>query len=116
MMMIMMARDIKLPQAVVGALGMGALFHDIGHKEIPKQILMEMEPLTQAERNFYELHTQYGIDIGLRLQFILGTLAIIGEHHELFDGKGYPAQRKGESIGLPTITANCAIRSISTMR
>lgn len=96
----MMARDIKLPQAVVGALGMGTLFHDIGHKEIPKQILQKVEALTQAERHFYELHTQYGIDIGLRLQFTPGTLAIIGEHHELFDGSGYPAQRKGESIGL----------------
>ncbi|MGP1665519.1 MAG: HD-GYP domain-containing protein [Rhodanobacter sp.] len=96
----MMARDIKLPQAVVGALGMGTLFHDIGHKEIPKQILQKMEALTQAERHFYELHTQYGVDIGLRLQFTPSTLAIIGEHHELFDGSGYPAQRKGESIGL----------------
>ncbi|NMM27635.1 MAG: DUF3391 domain-containing protein [Glaciimonas sp.] len=96
----MMARDIKLPQAVVGVLGMGALFHDIGCKEIPNKIRLKMEPLTQSERHFNELHVQYGIDIGRRLQFAPSTLAIIGEHHELFDGSGYPAKRKGESIGL----------------
>ena len=100
----MMARDIKLPQAVVGALGMGALFHDIGHKQIPHQILQKMAPLTQAERNFYELHPQYGVEIGLRLQFSPSTQAIIREHHELFDGSGYPAKLKGEAIGvLPRI-------------
>lgn len=96
----MMARDIKLPQAVVGALGMGALFHDIGHKEIPNQIRLKMAPLTQAERNFYELHPQYGVDIGRRLQFVPGILAIIREHHELFDGSGYPGKLQGEAIGL----------------
>ncbi|NMM38725.1 MAG: DUF3391 domain-containing protein [Glaciimonas sp.] len=96
----MMARDIKLPQAVAGVLGMGALFHDIGCKEIPNKIRLKMEPLTQSERHFNELHVQYGIDIGRRLQFAPSTLAIIGEHHELFDGSGYPAKRKGESIGL----------------
>ena len=96
----MMARDIKLPPAVVGALGMGALFHDIGHKEIPAKILLKTEALTPAERHFYELHPQYGVDIGLRLQFSSGILAIIREHHELFDGSGYPARLKGEAIGL----------------
>lgn len=96
----MMARDIKLPPAVVSALGMGALFHDIGHKEIPPKILLKTEALTPAERHFYELHPQYGVDIGLRLQFSSGILAIIREHHELFDGSGYPARLKGEAIGL----------------
>lgn len=102
----MMARDIKLPQAVVGALGMGALFHDIGHKQIPHQILQKMAPLTQTERNFYELHPQYGVEIGLKLQFSPSTQAIIREHHELFDGSGYPGKLKGEAIGvLPRIVA-----------
>lgn len=96
----MMARDMKLPQAVVGALGMGALFHDIGHKEIPNRILVKMEPLTQPERHFYELHVQYGVETGQRLQFAPSILAIIREHHELFDGSGYPGKLKGESIGL----------------
>ncbi|HSG23417.1 MAG TPA: HD domain-containing phosphohydrolase [Azonexus sp.] len=100
MLSMMMARDIKLPTEVVGLLGMGALFHDIGRKEIPNRILMKSEPMTQAERHLYEMHCQYGVEIGQRLQFAPLVLAIIREHHELFDGSGYPQKLKGEAIGL----------------
>lgn len=100
MLSMMMARDIKLPADVVGVLGMGALLHDIGRKEVPNKILMKTEALTQAERNFYEMHCQYGVDMGQRLRLTPAVLAIIREHHELFDGTGYPAKLKGESTSL----------------
>ena len=96
----MIARDIKLPQQVVGTLGMGALFHDVGRKEIPNRILMKTEPLTQAEQHLYEMHCQYGTEIGQKLQFPTAVLAIIREHHEQFDGTGYPQKLKGEAAGL----------------
>jgi putative nucleotidyltransferase with HDIG domain len=96
----MMARDIRLPPEVVGTLGMGALFHDVGRKEIPNRILMKTDPLTQAERHLYEMHCQYGVELGQRLQFTSAVLAIIREHHELYDGTGYPGKLKGDSIGL----------------
>jgi putative nucleotidyltransferase with HDIG domain len=100
MLSMMVARDIKLPQEVVGTLGMGALLHDIGRKEIPNKILTKLEPLTQAEQHLYEMHCQYGLEIGKRLELSAPVLKIILEHHELFDGSGYPQQLKGESIGL----------------
>jgi putative nucleotidyltransferase with HDIG domain len=100
MLSMMMARDLQLPMAVVGALGMGALMHDIGHKEIPDKIRRKTEPLTQAERNFYELHCQYGVDIGKRLQLPAPALAVIREHHEMYDGTGFPAKLKGDAINL----------------
>jgi putative nucleotidyltransferase with HDIG domain len=96
----MMARDLKLPVEVANVLGVGALLHDIGRKEVPDKILRKTEALTQAERNFYEMHCQYGVDIGQRLHLAPAALAIIREHHELFDGTGYPAKLKGESISL----------------
>jgi HD-GYP domain-containing protein (c-di-GMP phosphodiesterase class II) len=79
---------------------MGALLHDIGRSEVPAKILLKSGPLTQAERSFYELHCQYGVEIGERLHLSPAALKIIGEHHEAFDGSGYPAKRKGEAIGL----------------
>lgn len=100
MLSLMMARDIGLPQEVVSTLGLGALFHDIGHKEIPSKILMKKEPLNQAERHLFEMHCQYGVGIGQRLGLTPDVLAIISEHHELFDGTGYPSKLKGEAIGL----------------
>ncbi len=100
MLSLMMARDLKFPADVVGALGVGALLHDIGRKEVPNKILLKTEPLTLAERNFFELHPTYGVEIAKRMHIVPAALSIIGEHHELFDGTGYPAKLKGESISL----------------
>jgi putative nucleotidyltransferase with HDIG domain len=100
MLSLMMARDIKLPQEAVRALGMGALFHDLGLQEVPNRILMKMEPLTTAEQNYFELHCQFGVDMATKLKFPAGTLAIIGEHHELYDGSGYPKRLKADAIKL----------------
>ena len=100
MLSLMVAREIRLPQEAVQPLGMGALFHDVGRREIPDKVLMKMEPLTHAEQNLYEMHCQYGIDIGRKLGFLPAVLAIIGEHHELYDGSGYPKGLKGEAINL----------------
>jgi HD-GYP domain-containing protein (c-di-GMP phosphodiesterase class II) len=67
---------------------------------VPDKILRKTEPLTQAERNFYEMHCHYGVEIGQKLRLPAPVLAVIREHHELFDGTGYPAKLKGEAIGL----------------
>lgn len=106
----MIARDIKLPQEVAGPLAMGALMHDVGHKNISDKVLSKMDPLTQAEKNLYELHCHYGTEIGERLGFPRACMSVIADHHEAFDGSGYPRKLKGEAIGvLPRIVAiaNC---------
>ncbi len=96
----MMARDMKLPPEVVGALGMGAMFHDIGNKEIPDRLLTTMEALTTAERHLMEMHVQYGLDISARLKLAPNVQAIIAQHHEHADGSGYPGKLKGDAIGI----------------
>ena len=101
MLALMVARDIKLPAEVVQCLGMGALFHDVGVREIPDKIRLKMEPWTQAERNYYELHCKCGGDIGRKLKFAPMVLDIIQQHHEMFDGSGYPEKLRGDAISLP---------------
>lgn len=108
MLSLMMARDLGLPPEAVSVLGIGALFHDIGHKEIPSKILLKTEALTPAERHLYEMHCQYGVTLGQKLQFAPPVLSIIHDHHEFFDGTGYPRKMTGEKIGmLARIVAIC---------
>ena len=97
---LMIARDIKLPPEVAAALATGALLHDTGLKNISDKVLTKLDPLTHAERHLYELHCHYGAEIGERLAFPAASMAIIKNHHEAFDGTGYPHQLKGEAIGV----------------
>lgn len=100
MLSLMVAHDIQLPVEVVRSLGMGALFHDVGRRQIPARILMKLEPLTVAERSFYEQHCAYGVVIAQELKLSPLAQAIIHEHHEFFDGSGYPRRLTGEAINL----------------
>ena len=92
------ARELKLPADVVKLVGIGALFHDIGLNEMPAKILNNPGTLSKPEREFREMHCQYGLDIGKKAGLAQTALNIIYQHHEHFDGSGYPRKLKGEAI------------------
>ena len=95
-----LGRELKMPAEVVRMIGMGALFHDIGLNEIPARVSGSPGNLSKAEREFRELHCQYGFDIGKKVGLPPAALNIILQHHEHFDGSGYPRKLKGEAIDL----------------
>ncbi|MCE3265163.1 MAG: metal-dependent phosphohydrolase [Pseudoduganella sp.] len=100
MLSMMIARDIKLPREVAGALGIGAMFHDIGVRNIPDRVLSKTEPWTHSEQNMYETHCAVGTEMAQQLKFPPAAVAIVRDHHEMFDGSGYPQHQKGEGIGI----------------
>jgi putative nucleotidyltransferase with HDIG domain len=117
MLSMMIAREVQLPPELASVLGLGALFHDIGRKNIPDKILSKIDPYTPSEQHLYELHAQYGYDMLQKLQLPTAVGAIVRDHHELFDGSGYPRRLKGEAIGvlarivaIANYTMNCATR------
>lgn len=86
--------DLKLKE-----LGTGALLHDIGKTKIDKAILNKAEALTREEFAEIKHHTEYGFDI-LRSYDDLSLLSahVAYQHHERWDGKGYPRQLAGDNI------------------
>ena len=78
---------------------LGALLHDVGKLIIPKHILNKVGPLTIEEEEVFQSHTQCGFDI-LRKDPEIPLLAahIAYQHHEQFNGKGYPRQLAGTGI------------------
>lgn len=93
-----LARELGFPVEVANMVGMGALFHDIGLNEVPTKILNNPGPLTKAERDFREQHCQYGLDLGKKVGLPAPVLKIVYQHHELYDGSGYPKKLKGDAI------------------
>jgi putative nucleotidyltransferase with HDIG domain len=100
MLSMMIARDIKLPHEVASMLGMGALLHDVGTKNIPDRVLNKLDPYNRAEQALVETHCHGGFEIGQKLGLAAPALAIIRDHHELFDGSGYPRHLQGEAINV----------------
>ncbi|WP_342115131.1 HD-GYP domain-containing protein [Pseudoduganella sp. OTU4001] len=99
MLSMMIARDIKLPREVASAMGIGAMFHDVGIRNIPDRVLTKTDAWTTSEQNLYETHSAVGAEMAQQLKFPAAALAIVRDHHEMYDGSGYPARLKGEGIG-----------------
>ena len=76
--------------------------HDVGKIAIPDSILLKPGPLTPEEWNVMKTHAIIGGEIlsGGDSSFLKMAEEIARTHHERWDGKGYPAGRKGTEIPL----------------
>jgi response regulator RpfG family c-di-GMP phosphodiesterase len=76
--------------------------HDIGKVAIPDAILNKPGPFTQEERNIMDTHAQLGYDMLKHSNRALLKMAatVAYEHHEKYNGKGYPQGLKGDEIHI----------------
>ncbi len=80
-------------------LGLGALFHDIGKRNVSLDILCKKGTLSKEEWVVMQQHTHYGIMILNQNSNISDSIkASCFEHHESFLGNGYPQQLLGQEI------------------
>jgi putative nucleotidyltransferase with HDIG domain len=76
----------------------GGLLHDIGKIAIPDSILNKTGALTEREFEEMKTHARLGEEILQRIGSLNQVGPIVGQHHERFDGSGYPRGLRGESI------------------
>jgi putative two-component system response regulator len=86
----------------VEMLKLASAMHDIGKVAIPDKILNKPSALNEEERKIMNYHTQWGYHIFSRSKRpILQAAAVVAaQHHERFDGTGYPKGTKGEQIHI----------------
>ncbi|NNF88739.1 MAG: tandem-95 repeat protein [Acidimicrobiia bacterium] len=78
-----------------------AMLHDIGKLRVPSEIINSPGKLTDEEWTIMRNHPDWGMELATPLLPWLGEFAAaIGQHHERFDGNGYPNGIAGEDIGL----------------
>ncbi len=78
----------------------GAALHDIGKIGIKDEILQKPEPLTPEEYQYIQSHTLIGAKIVEGIDFFKDKIPMIRNHHEHYDGSGYPDGLIGEVIPL----------------
>ncbi len=95
------ARTLEVPREVIREIAVGALLHDVGKARVPDEILNKPGKLTDAEFDRMKSHV---VQSKIILQATPGisqiALDVAAQHHERFDGTGYPNKLKHEQISL----------------
>ncbi|GGJ80864.1 HD-GYP domain-containing protein [Deinococcus aquiradiocola] len=83
------------------ALRWGAYLHDIGKIAVPDAVLLKRGPLDADEWEVMKGHVVAGSSFATTLAFLPdASLAVIAQHHERWDGSGYPWGMSGDEISL----------------
>jgi len=94
------AKKMGLPEDHAEGIKTAALIHDIGKINIPAEILTKPGTLNEYEFNVIKTHPRAAYDILKDIEFPWPIAEILYQHHEKFDGSGYPIGLKGDQIKL----------------
>lgn len=98
---LVIAIKIGLRQDDLKNLTLAALVHDVGKIKLPYKIIAKHLKLTPKELELYKLHVPLGFKIARdELKFDPLICRIILEHHERYDGSGYPKAISGHDQHL----------------
>jgi len=94
------ALELSLPRKEVSLIEKCALLHDVGRIGIPDFILNKPDSLNDEEFEIIKSHCIRSEYIASPISSIQNGLSYIRNHHERFNGTGYPDRIKGEEIPL----------------
>lgn len=90
--------NVGLSDKELRTLTKATLLHDIGKIFIPKEILTKPDKLTSEEFEIMKTHAELGANYLEELNFNKKIVRIVREHHENFDGTGYPSHKKYDEL------------------
>lgn len=98
---IVLGISLGLQKDMLIRLGLGAIMHDIGKVFIDKEILNKPGKLTAEEYNIIKTHSERGYEY-IRERFSLPAMSsrAVLEHHEKYDGSGYPYGKQKDEISV----------------
>jgi len=95
-----LGREYGLSGPKMKALEFGSLLHDIGKIGVPDAILRKPAKLTDEEWVRMREHPMHGQQILRGIKFLEGAAKVVAQHHEKWDGSGYPLGLKTEEIDI----------------
>ncbi len=105
------AHRLSLKPAEIRELGLGGMLYDIGKKNIPLNVLTKTTDLSQEDWQHIRKHPSAGRKILNDMKcYSENTLRMAAEHHEKYDGSGYPFGLAGNKISFAAQV--CAISDV----
>ncbi len=102
------ARDMGMSPSQLEEMHIASILHDVGKIGISERIISKPERLSREEFDIMKDHPAHGIRILEPIGFSASITSAIYQHHERYDGKGYPEGLAGEQIVLPARILNVA--------
>jgi HD-GYP domain-containing protein (c-di-GMP phosphodiesterase class II) len=100
-LLISFARALDLDRGVIHLLGIGGILHDIGKTKVPDEVLNKPGKLTEEEFLIMKSHVVHSRDIlAMTPGIAQASLDVASQHHERFDGSGYPLRLKGSEMSV----------------
>jgi putative two-component system response regulator len=94
------AHELGLDADTVENIRVAGRLHDVGKIGIREAVLNKPGPLTAEEYEHVKEHVRIGMSILKPLTHVAGALLYVEDHHEHWDGHGYPAGKAGEAITI----------------
>jgi response regulator RpfG family c-di-GMP phosphodiesterase len=95
-----LGRELGLDAGRMRDLEFGSMLHDIGKIGIPDAILRKPAGLNDEEWEKMRQHPELGQQILGGIEFLEGASRVVAQHHERWDGSGYPLRLSGEEIDI----------------
>ena len=96
----MIAEELRLPKRTTAFLEMASLLHDVGKLALSEHILLKPGPLSPQEKDSVKTHVDESAALVASLLVPDEVMIIVVQHHERFDGGGYPLGLKGTEIHI----------------
>ena len=94
------AKYLGWDEQKIKELRMGAVLHDVGKIGVPDAILNKQGPLSKQEHDIMKTHPELGVRMIEKVNFLKPAIPYILNHHERWDGKGYPQGLAAEEIPI----------------
>ena len=92
------ASELGMDEDTVSSIRMSGIVHDIGKISIPAEILSKPGKITEIEFSLIQTHAEIGYQILKSIEFPWPIAKIVRQHHEFYDGNGYPNGIRGNEI------------------
>lgn len=97
---LVLAKEAGYPTEGLETLEFGAFLHDIGKIGIKDAVLLKPGPLDEAEWAHMREHPSIGYDIASKIEMLHPIMPAVRNHHERWDGSGYPDKMVAEEIPI----------------